>query len=50
MQANNRHGDKRICIARDLRTPVGAAGTADRPSRTFICPLVGAAEQMVHQR
>src|SRR5260370_4605560 len=32
MHANNRYVDKRICIARGLRTLVGAAGITDRHS------------------
>jgi hypothetical protein len=50
MHASNRYVDKRICIARDLRMSVEAAGTTDRHPRTFICALVGIAEQMVHRR
>jgi hypothetical protein len=35
MHANNRYFDKRICIARGLRTLVGAAGITDRHSLDF---------------
>jgi hypothetical protein len=50
MHANNRYVDKRICIASGFRTLIGAAGITDRHSRTLIRPLVGVADQMVHQR